>query len=163
MRIRIALAVSLALTFPSSAPAIAKAQSTSAAAMTLRLSPARIDRALRQMVQSDRVAGATVLIWKNGREIYFHSAGYADREAKKPFGRDTLTQVWSMTKPVTGVALMTLWVQGRFGLDEPLAKYLPEYADVMVFAGLDSAGKPVLRTPARPIVIRISCATRRVS
>ena len=59
-----------------------------------------------------------------------------------------------MTKPVTGVALMTLWEQGRFGLDEPLAKYLPEYADVKVFAGLDSAGKPVLKTPARPIVIR---------
>ena len=59
-----------------------------------------------------------------------------------------------MTKPVTGVALMTLWEQGRFGLDEPLAKYLPEYADVKVFAGLDSAGKPVLKTPARPILIR---------
>ena len=123
-------------------------------ATTLHIDKARIDQALRQMVDGGRVAGASALIWRNGREVYFGTAGYADREAKKPFTRATLTQVWSMTKPVTGVALMTLWEQGRFGLDEPLAKYLPEYADVKVFAGVDSAGKPILRAPDRPIVIR---------
>ena len=119
-----------------------------------QLVPSRIDHTLRQMVDSGRVAGAAALVWKDGRTVYFGTAGYADREAKKPFTLDTLTQVWSMTKPVTGVALMTLWEQGRFGLDEPLAKYLPEYADVKVFAGVDSAGKPILRAPDRPIVIR---------
>ena len=123
-------------------------------ATTLPIDKSRIDQALRQMVDGGRVAGASALIWQNGREVYFGTAGYADREARKPFTRATLTQVWSMTKPVTGVALMTLWEQGRFGLDEPLAKYLPEYADVKVFAGVDSAGKPILRAPDRPIVIR---------
>ncbi len=147
------IAVALALTLPGALPASAKAPSARPAT-TFQLVPSRIDRTLRQMVASDRVAGASVLIWKGGREVYFGTAGYADREARKPFRRDTLTQIWSMTKPVTGVALMTLWEQGRFGFDEPLAKYLPEYADVKVFAGTNSAGKPILRAPDRPIAIR---------
>ena len=59
-----------------------------------------------------------------------------------------------MTKPVTGVGLMRLWEQGRFGLDEPLAKYLPEYGATKVFTGMDPAGKPILKAPDRPILIR---------
>jgi CubicO group peptidase (beta-lactamase class C family) len=147
------LASAIVLAQPFAPLAMAKPPSAQPAT-TFQLVPSRIDRTLREMVAHDRVAGASVLIWKNGREAYFGTAGYADREAKTPFRRDTLTQVWSMTKPVTGVALMTLWEQGRFSLDEPLAKYLPEYADVKVFAGTDSAGKPILKAPDRPIVIR---------
>ena len=146
------LAAALVMALPAQ-PALARA--TSAQAQTqFHLVPSRIDQTLRQMVAHQRVAGAAVLVWKDGRQAYFGTAGYADREAKRPFTRDTLTQVWSMTKPVTGVALMTLWEQGRFSLDEPLAKYLPEYADVKVFAGTDPAGKPIVRAPSRPIVIR---------
>lgn len=126
----------------------------SASAETFQISRPRIDRALAQMVASGRVAGASALVWRNGREVYFGTAGYADREAKTPMRRDTLVQIWSMTKPVTGVALMRLWEQGRFGLDEPLAKYLPEYAGVQVYKGLDSAGNPILKAPERPILIR---------
>lgn len=133
------------------APAIAPRV---AATTAFHLMPSRIDRALRQMVAGGRVAGASVLIWQHGREIYFGSAGYADREANKPIRRDSLFQVWSMTKPVTGVGLMRLWEQGKFGLDEPLAKYLPEYGDTKVFAGKDSAGNPILKSPDRPILIR---------
>jgi CubicO group peptidase (beta-lactamase class C family) len=147
---RILLAALLALVVPGAFPATA----ASHAEAPFRLNAQRIDGALRQMVDSGRVAGASVLIWKDGREAYFGSAGFADREAKKPFRRDTLTQVWSMTKPVTGVALMTLWEQGRFGIDEPLATYLPEYAGVKVFRGLDPAGKPIVTAPGRPILIR---------
>jgi CubicO group peptidase (beta-lactamase class C family) len=147
------VAAALALALPFALPAVAKAPSVQSTT-TFQLVPSRIDRTLREMVAGGRVAGAAALVWKGGREAYFGTAGYADREAKKPFRRDTLTQVWSMTKPVTGVALMTLWEQGRFSLDEPLARYLPEYADVKVFGGTDSSGKPILRPPSRPIVIR---------
>jgi CubicO group peptidase (beta-lactamase class C family) len=146
------LAAALVLCLPAQ-PALAK-QPSAQAQTQFHLAPSRIDQTLRQMVAHQRVAGAAVLVWKDGREAYFGTAGYADREAKRPFTRDTLTQVWSMTKPITGVALMTLWEQGRFSLDEPLAKYLPEYADVKVFAGTDPAGKPIVRAPSRPIVIR---------
>lgn len=137
---------------PSAAEAPAARHSPATA--PLQISKVRIDRALRQMVDSGRVAGASALVWQHGREVYFNAVGYADREAKKPMRRDTLVQIWSMTKPVTGVTFMQLWERGRFGLDEPLAKYLPEYADVRVFHGLDSAGKPILRAPERPILIR---------
>jgi CubicO group peptidase (beta-lactamase class C family) len=143
-----------ALALAGAAPAIAKAAPASPATTTLRLDPARIDRTLARMVADGRAAGASALVWKDGREVYFGTAGYADREAKRPMRRDTLVQIWSMTKPVTGTAFMQLWEQGRFGLDEPLAKYLPEFAGVKVFAGVDSTGKPILREPSRPILIR---------
>ncbi len=132
------------------APAAAKP----ADATSFHLSRARIDQALRQMVDSGRVVGASAIVWHNGREAYFGAAGFADREARKPMRRDTLVQIFSMTKPVTGVALMQLWEQGRFRLDDPLAQYLPEFADTQVFKGMDSAGKPILAPPHRPILIR---------
>src|SRR5438309_1493721 len=107
------------------APAVeAQPAHASANVEQVHIDRARIDRALRDMVSSGRAAGVSALVWKEGREVYFGSAGYADIDAKKPMRRDTLVQIWSMTKPVTGTALMQLWEQGRFGLDEPLAKYL---------------------------------------
>lgn len=121
---------------------------------TVQINKARIDRALAQMVSGGRVAGASALLWKNGREVYFGTAGHADREAGRPMQRETLVQIYSMTKPVTGVALMQLWEQGRFGLDDPIARYLPDFGETKVFAGLDSAGKPILRAPDRPILVR---------
>ena len=98
--------------------------------------------------------GVSALVWQDGQEVYFGTAGQADREAGRPMRRDTLAQIYSMTKPVTGVVLMKLWEQGRFGLDDPLARYLPEFSETKVFAGLDAAGKPILRAPDRPILIR---------
>lgn len=115
---------------------------------------ARIDAALRQMVAAKRAAGASALVWQGGTERYFGAFGQADREANRPMARDTLVQIFSMTKPVTGVALMQLWEQGKFGLDDPLARYLPAFGDVKVLGDPGPDGKPMLRAPARPITIR---------
>jgi CubicO group peptidase (beta-lactamase class C family) len=119
-----------------------------------RIDKARIDKALAQMVASGRAAGVSALIWQDGAERYFGTAGFADREAARPMTRDTLVQIYSMTKPVTGVALMQLWEQGRFGLDDPLAKYLPEFANMQVRDGADTGGTPTYRPTRRPILIR---------
>jgi CubicO group peptidase (beta-lactamase class C family) len=148
------IAATVTLSCISPAPVIANLASATAATSKFQLNSARIDRMLEQMVARERVAGASVLIWKDGREAYFRSVGWADRETKKPMRRDTLMQVWSMTKPITGVGLMRLWEQGRFGIDEPLAKYLPEYSNVKVFAGTDAAGNPLLKPLDRPILVR---------
>ena len=148
---RALVAATLALTSLSPSPSIAKPATST---VGFHLNPARIDRTLQQMVAKGRVVGAEVLIWKDGRESYYRSAGYADREAKRPMTRDTLIQVWSMTKPVTGVGLLRLWEQGRFGLDDELSKYLPEYRSLKVFAGSDSAGRPILEPLNRPILVR---------
>jgi CubicO group peptidase (beta-lactamase class C family) len=125
-----------------------------AATATVQINKTRIDRALAEMVSNGRAVGVSALVWKDGREVYFGTAGQADREAGRPMARDTLAQIYSMTKPVTGVALMQLWEQGRFGLDDPLARHLPEFGETKVFVALDAAGKPILRAPDRPILIR---------
>jgi CubicO group peptidase (beta-lactamase class C family) len=147
-------AAALSLIVVNGSPAAAAGRARPVTTAALHIDKARIDRALAGMVADGRAAGVSALIWKDGREVYFGTAGYADREAKRPMRRDTLVQIWSMTKPITGTAFMQLWEQGRFGLDDPLAKYLPEFADIKVFAGTDPAGNPILRAPARPILIR---------
>jgi len=149
-----AFAFALLLSLP--AIALPAAARTAAAAPTtaVRIDKARIDAALRAMVADGRAAGTSALIWQDGKEVYFGVAGMADRDAKRPMRRDTIAQIFSMTKPVTGVALMQLWEQGKFRLDDPLAKYLPEYAAMRVYAGRDAAGKPVYVPAGRPITVR---------
>ena len=132
------------------APDVARAgPSVSQAAEPVKIDKARIDAALKAMVDGGRAVGVSALVWQDGQERYFGAAGMADREQGKPMGRDTLVQIFSMTKPVTGVALMQLWEQGKFGLDDPLSRYLPEFADVKVIDGHGG-----LRAPSRPILIR---------
>jgi CubicO group peptidase (beta-lactamase class C family) len=145
------VAAALLASVPAGAIAAPKAAANTS---QFQLNKARIDKALEQMVADGRAAGTSALVWKDGKEVYFGTAGFADREAKKPFRRDTLVQIYSMTKPVTGVALMQLWEQGKFGLDDKLSDYLPEFAQTPVFHGMDGAGKPILRPPHRPILIR---------
>jgi CubicO group peptidase (beta-lactamase class C family) len=119
-----------------------------------RVIPAKITAALKGLVDNDRLVGVSALVTQNGKEVYFGAFGYADREAGRRMARDTIVQIFSMTKPVVGVALMQLWEQGKFRLDDPVAKYIPELANVQVFAGLDAEGKPVLVAPDRPMTIR---------
>ncbi len=113
-----------------------------------------IDATLKRFVDEGRLVGVSALVLQDGQERYFGAYGMADREAGRPMARDTITQIFSMTKPVTGVALMMLYEEGRFKLDDPLAKYLPEFADVKVWAGQDASGSPVLEAPRRPITVR---------
>ena len=114
----------------------------------------RIAAFLDQAVAEKRVAGASALVWKDGAERCFDAAGQADRETGQDFSRDTLVQFFSMTKPVTGVALMTLWEEGRFQLDDPLHWHLPEFAHVRVLQGETAEGEPVLEAPRRAITVR---------
>lgn len=125
-----------------------------ASATPLVIDKPRIDAALRGMVEDGRVGGVSALVWQDGKEVYYGAAGLADRAAARPMRRDTIAQIFSMTKPVTGIALMQLWEQGRFRLDDPLAKYLPEYADMRVYAGKDAAGQPRYVPADRPITVR---------
>jgi CubicO group peptidase (beta-lactamase class C family) len=130
------------------------AQDKPATIASFRIDKARIDKALADMVSSGRATGVEALVWKDGREAYFGSTGLADREANRPMRRDTLVQVYSMTKPVTGTALMQLWEQGKFGLDDPLSRYLPEFATMLVQDGTDANGRPTWRPSTRPVTIR---------
>jgi CubicO group peptidase (beta-lactamase class C family) len=120
----------------------------------LLIEPAAIDAALKSLVDSQKVVGVSGLVYQRGREVYFGAFGFADRENNKPMARDTIAQIWSMTKPVTGVALMKLYERGKFQLDDPLEAYAPEFANLKVFAGLDEAGMPKYEAPKRKPTIR---------
>lgn len=116
--------------------------------------PAAIDSALKHMIDSKKIIGVSALVYERGQEAYFGAFGLADRENDKPFARDTVVQIFSMTKPVTGVALMQLYERGKFELDAPLAVYAPEFAEVQVYAGVDANGQPRYEAPKRPITVR---------
>ena len=148
------MALALALMPVAAMLSVTVAQAQTASATALVIDKKRIDAALSAMIADGRAAGTSALIWQDGREVYFGTAGMADREAKRPMRRDTIAQIYSMTKPVTGVALMQLWEQGKFRLDDPLAKYLPEYAEMRVYAGKDAAGQPRYVAAERPITVR---------
>jgi CubicO group peptidase (beta-lactamase class C family) len=149
---RMALAMMLAgVGFPAAAEPV---QAQTAPAVKVKIDKARIDAALKAMIADGRAAGTSALIWQDGREVYFGTAGMADRETKRPMRRDTIAQIYSMTKPVTGVALMQLWEKGYFRLDDQLSKYLPEYKDMQVYGGTDRAGAVFYRPLDRPITVR---------
>jgi len=131
-----------------SSPAAAKAEPA------VKVSKAAMDKALAKMVTDGRVVGASALVWQNGRQVYFGATGFADREKAKPLTRDAILQIFSMTKPVTGVALMQLWEKGLFGLDDPLDRYFPEFAQMQVYAGKDASGAPRYVPASRKITIR---------
>lgn len=132
----------------SSAPAAAQR------AKSVKVSGAAMKAALAQMVADGRVAGASALVWQGGRQVFFGAAGMADREQGRAMARDTIVQIYSMTKPVTGVALMQLWEQGRFGLDDPLDLYFPEFREMKVYAGKDANGAALYVPAARRITVR---------
>ncbi len=149
-----AVIVSIVLSTALFDPAAARPVASSGIASVATIDKQRIDEALGGLVKSGALVGVSALIFQDGREAYFGAFGQADREARRPMARDTLVQIYSMTKPITGVALMTLYDQGKFQLEDPLAKYLPEFADVRVYAGTDVKGKQILVPPHRPITMR---------
>ncbi len=115
---------------------------------------ARICSTLGNFVESGKIAGVSALIYEKNKEVYFNAFGFADREAKVPMSRNTIVQIFSMTKPITGVALMTLYEKGAFRLDDPVSEYAPEFQNIAVATHVDSSGNPILEKPRRPMTIR---------
>jgi CubicO group peptidase (beta-lactamase class C family) len=114
---------------------------------------ARIDTFIQEQIDSKKTGGIIVLVARKGRIVYHRAFGYADIEAGRKLTADYLFRLYSMTKPVTSVALLTLYEQGKFQLSDPLELYIPAFKDVMVFAGVDDNGKMILEKPKRKITI----------
>ena len=114
----------------------------------------RIDSLLQDFVNNGQVAGISALVYEKGQEAYFGAYGYSDRDKGVPMARNTLVQIYSMTKPLTGTALMTLYETGAFHLDDPLTKYAPEFENMQVYTGVDADGNMLLEPVKRPISIR---------
>jgi CubicO group peptidase (beta-lactamase class C family) len=119
---------------------------------------ARIKTAMDAEVAQNRVAGGVGLIARKGKVVWFESFGMADKEAARPMQKDAIFRIFSMTKAVTGVAVMTLYEEGRFALSDPVSRYLPEFATMRVAVERTdpATGRSVLShtVPAvRPITI----------
>ncbi|MBT8183537.1 MAG: beta-lactamase family protein [Eudoraea sp.] len=114
----------------------------------------RLDTTLKSYVDSGTIAGISTLIYEKDKEVYYNAFGYADRDLELPMARNTIVQIYSMTKPITGTALMTLYDENKFELDDAVAKYAPEFKDIMVYEGEDASGNPILESPKRPMTIR---------
>jgi CubicO group peptidase (beta-lactamase class C family) len=136
---------------PAATPAPASAEAP--APLPPTVDPAIIDAALKSMVDQQKIIGVSALVFERGKETYFGAFGLADRENNKPMARDTVVQIFSMTKPVTGVALMRLYERGKFKLEDPLELHAPEFAEVKVYAGLDANGQPKYEAPKRKITV----------
>ena len=109
---------------------------------------AALDDLMKTYVDEKRVAGLVVSV-DHGGDLVFHKAlGNRGAEDERPLKDDDLFRIYSMTKPITGVAMMQLWEQGKFKLDDTLAQHVPEFADVKVHS---DTGLPT--TPKRPITM----------
>jgi CubicO group peptidase (beta-lactamase class C family) len=105
---------------------------------------AKVDAAVQRLIDRGVLAGAVTLVARHGRVVHTNAMGKKDLESGEPLAVDTMFRIFSMTKPVTGAAMMILHDQGLWSPDDPIAKHLPEFAGAKVFAGLDAAGKPRL-------------------
>jgi CubicO group peptidase (beta-lactamase class C family) len=116
----------------------------------------RVGDYVRNEITTGKIPGAVVLIQQHGRPVFFESLGVRDVATKAPMTEDTIFRLYSMSKPVTSVAAMMLVDDGKLALDDPLAKYIPAFADVKVAAETRGGdGKPLLTTEPlkRPITI----------
>jgi len=113
----------------------------------------RLSRHLERLLDEGRTGGFQVLIARHGKVVMHENLGMADREARRPITDDTLFRIMSMTKPIVGVAMMQLYEEGYFSLQDPVAKHIPELANLKVFAGLNAAGEMILEDPVRPPTI----------
>ena len=93
---------------------------------------ARLGAVMRGEIERGRVPGAVALIARRGRLGFFDSFGQRDAASGAPMRTDAIFRIYSMTKPITSVAAMMLWEEGRFLLSDPVAKYLPELSDLEV-------------------------------
>ena len=95
----------------------------------------RINTWLEHQIDSERLAGASVLVLRHGKVAHLEARGLRDLNSAEPFASDTVVRIYSMTKPVTTVAAMQLYEAGCFQLDDPISRYLPEFADTQVWRG----------------------------
>ena len=106
----------------------------------------RIRPAMERAIAHGDMAGGIGLIARHGKVAYFETWGLADREKNKPMSKDAIFRMYSMTKAVTGVAVMTLYEDGRFSLHDPVSKFLPEFEHMKVTVERADNGKPVYYT-----------------
>ncbi|SPE40655.1 hypothetical protein SBA3_3810005 [Candidatus Sulfopaludibacter sp. SbA3] len=108
----------------------------------------RLHAVLQKYVDTQQLPGMVTVLARHGKIVDFRTYGKRDLASGAPMEKDAIFRIYSMTKPITGVAMMILYEQGKWSPADPIAKYIPEFAHLKVYKGADDAGKPILVNPA---------------
>ena len=113
----------------------------------------KLDETMQAMVDTGQVAGAVTLLARHGQVVQTSIFGKRGLETGDPMPADAIFRIRSETKPVTGVAMLILYDEGKWKLDDPVSQYVPEFANLRV-AKMDAEGRPVLSPISRPPTMR---------
>jgi len=108
---------------------------------------------LHRYIDAGRIAGCQVAVVRHGQLGYFRCLGFRDLDRSRPVEEDTIWRIYSMTKPITGVALMSLYERGMFQLNDPVTRFIPEWRDLKVRQRAED-GSEQLVAPDRPMTVR---------
>ena len=113
----------------------------------------RFPEGMKALVDQGKLAGVVTAVARHGKLIEFEASGKRDLAANAPMQKDSIFRIYSMSKPITGVAMMMLFEEGKWQLNDPVAKYIPEFANLKVFA-LDASGNTTLVAQNHPVTMR---------
>lgn len=111
-----------------------------------------INKVMQSYVDQNKLAGTVTLVARNGKIVHKSAIGMQNKAQATPMSEDTIFRIYSMTKPVTAVAALTLWEQGKFHMNDPIDMYLPELKDLKVYVS-GSGDDMILETAKHPIRI----------
>jgi CubicO group peptidase (beta-lactamase class C family) len=154
---RLATALGAFLSLAGAARAAAPAIPPPPPAEVAGFAPERLkvfDALMARQIATGEIAGSVILLVRHGKPVLFKSYGLRDLADPAPMRRDAIFRIRSQTKPVTAVAMMMLYEQGLWKLDDPVTKFVPEFSDLRVASGVDAEGKPVLAPLIRPPTMR---------
>jgi CubicO group peptidase (beta-lactamase class C family) len=114
---------------------------------------ARLNSGMKQLVDEGRLAGAVTMVSRHGKVVEFDAVGKRDIAANAPMQKDSIFRIYSMSKPITGVAMMILFEEGKWQLNDPVAKYIPEFATLKVY-GTDANNNVVMKDQNHPVTMR---------
>ncbi len=114
----------------------------------------RLDAVMKRFVDDRRVAGVVTMLARHGKVVDVNSFGRKDITAADPIDRDSIFRIYSMSKPITGVAMMLLYEEGKWRLDDPVSRFIPSFTKLQVFAGEEPGGGIKIEPAARSMTMR---------
>lgn len=130
-------------------PLTLTAQKGSPASVFVPERVARIDQYVNGLIAEKKIPGAVVLLMRDGKVAYHKAYGVRDLGTRAPMRTDDIFRIASQTKAITSLAVMMLWEEGRFGLDDPIERYIPSFAKQTVMAKFNAADSSFESRPAR--------------
>ena len=130
--------------------AAATPESVGVSAQRLR----RIDDAMKKAVDEKRTAGVVTLLTRHGKVVHHNAVGVKDVRKSDPVQKDSIFRIYSMTKPITGAAMMMLYEEGKWRLDDPVSRHIPEFAKLQVLTGTNPDGSPTTEPARRQMTMR---------